>query len=107
MSSPISSRISPPATSNAGSVIPNILKISCPQTANTVNTIQAVNEPLRAIRLRRSGVMLPVIARKEGIVANGSTRKKIELSANTEKRTSGAWLNSFNAVCAGLVHITS
>jgi hypothetical protein len=39
-------------------------------------------------------------------VANGSTRKKIELSARTEKRTIGAVLNAFNATSAGFVQIT-
>jgi hypothetical protein len=53
---------------------------------------------------RRVGA-LSVMARNEGIAAKGSTRKKIELSASTEKRTSGAWLNSFNAISAGLVQI--
>jgi hypothetical protein len=56
--------------------------------------------------LRRAGSALSVIARNDGIAANGSTRKKIELSASSEKRTIGAWLNSFNAVVAGLVNST-
>jgi hypothetical protein len=47
------------------------------------------------------------MAKKEGIAAKGSTRKKIELSASTEKRTMGAVLNSFNASEAGLVQIIS
>ena len=105
MSSPISSRISPPAISNAGSVIPKSRKINCPPTAKLVSTMKQVSAPLRAIRLRRAASALPVIARNEGIAANGSTRKKIELSASTEKRTSGAVLNSFSAVAAGLVQI--
>jgi hypothetical protein len=37
------------------------------------------------------------------MAANGSTRKKIELNANTEKRTRGAVRSSFNAISAGLV----
>jgi hypothetical protein len=45
------------------------------------------------------------MAKNEGIAAKGSTRKKIELSAKTEKRTSGAWLNSCNAISAGFVQI--
>jgi hypothetical protein len=62
---------------------------------------------LRAIRCRRAGSALSVIARNEGIAANGSTRKKIELSASNEKRTMGAVLNSVNAVSAVFVKITS
>ena len=95
MSRPISSRISPPAISKAGSVIPNSRKISCPPTAKLVSTMKQVSAPLRAIRLRRAGSAPSVIAKNDGIAANGSTRKKIELSASTEKRTSGAVLSSF------------
>src|ERR1039458_2019184 len=50
MSRPISNRISPPAISKAGSVIPNSLKISCPATAKLVSTMKHVIAPLRAIR---------------------------------------------------------
>jgi hypothetical protein len=45
------------------------------------------------------------MARKEGMAAKGSTRKKMELSASRLKRTRGARLNSFNATAAGLVQI--
>ena len=92
MSRPMSSRISPPAISNAGKVMPNMRKISCPATAKLVSTMKQVSEPLRAMRLRRRGSACCVMARNEGIAANGSTRKKMELSASTEKRTMGAWL---------------
>jgi len=105
MSSPISSRINPPAISNAGKVIPNKRKSSCPPTAKLVSTIKHVRAPLRAMRLRRAASPPSVIARNDPIAANGSTRKKIELSASTLKRTSGAWLSSCNAISAGLVHI--
>ena len=39
--------------------------------------------------------------------ASIATRKKIELSASSEKRTIGDWLRSFNAVVAGFVSSTS
>ncbi len=107
MSSPISSRISPPAISNAGSVIPNILKIICPPTAKLVSTMKQVIAPLRAMRLRRTGSALCVIARNDGMAANGSTRKKMELNASSEKRTQGTLFSSLNAASAGLVQITS
>jgi len=51
-----------------------------------------VNAAFRAILFRRTASTLCVIARKDGIAAKGSTRKKIELSASTENRTSGAVL---------------
>ena len=47
-------------------------------------------------RFRRAASAPSVIARNDGIAANGSTRKKIELNASTEKRTTGAVLSSFN-----------
>jgi hypothetical protein len=53
--------------------------------------------------LRRGGSALSVIAKKDGIAAKGSTRKKIELRASSEKRTIGAELKAFKAVSAGLV----
>jgi hypothetical protein len=46
------------------------------------------------------------MARNEGMAAKGSTRKKIELSASTEKRTRGAVLSALNATSAGFVQIT-
>jgi hypothetical protein len=86
--------------------MPNILKMSWPPTAKPVSTMKQVSAPLRAIRLRRTGSALSVMARKAGMAAKGSTRKKIELSASTAKRTHGTVLNSLNA-SAGLVQITS
>ena len=68
--------------------------------------MKQVIAPLRAMRLRRWGSARSVIARNDGIAANGSTRKKMELSASNEKRTIGDWLRSFNAVVAGLVRST-
>ena len=61
--------------------------------------MKQVSAPLRAMRLRRWPSEPTVIARNDPMAANGSTRKKMELSASTEKRTSGARLSSFNAVC--------
>ncbi len=87
MSSPISSRITPPAISNAGSVIPNIRKMYCPATANPLRKNNAVSEAFQAIRLRLASSLPAVTARNVGNAANGSTRKKIELSASTENRT--------------------
>jgi hypothetical protein len=40
------------------------------------------------------------------MVANGSTRKKMELNASSENRTMGAELISFSATSAGLVQNT-
>ena len=87
MSSPISSRITPPAISNAGSVIPNILKMYCPATANALSTTIAVTDAFHAIFRLRCGIAPAVTARNVGSAANGSTRKKIELNASTENRT--------------------
>jgi hypothetical protein len=43
------------------------------------------------------------MARNDGMAAKGSTRKKMELSASSEKRTMGARLISVRAISAGLV----
>jgi hypothetical protein len=77
----------PPANSNAGSVMPKTRKIPSPANANVPSTIKVVNAPLRAVRFRRAESEPAVMARKVGSAANGSTRKKIELSASSEKRT--------------------
>ena len=68
--------------------------------------MKQVREAFRAMRFRRGGSALSVIARKDGIAAKGSTRKKIELSASTAKCTHGTLVNSVNAAVAGLVKIT-
>ena len=83
-----------------------IEETSAPNSAVT-RCSQAMENAYRAIRFRRAASALSVIAINEGIAANGSTRKKIELNASTEKRTSGARLSSFSAIAAGLVQITS
>src|SRR5208283_2511765 len=102
MSRPMSSRISPPAISNAGNVMPNMRKMNWPAMAKLVSTMKQVIAPLRAIRLRRAASALSVMARKDGMAAKGSTRKKMELSASSEKRTMGAWLSSLIASAAEL-----
>ncbi len=77
----------PPAISNAGSVIPNIRKIYCPPSAKADKNTSAVSEAFPAI-LRRFAASAPAVtARNVGSAANGSTRKKIELSASSENRT--------------------
>ena len=55
--------------------------------AKEVSTMKQVNAPRSAIRFRRRASAPVVMARKVGIAASGSTRKKIELSASTEKLT--------------------
>ncbi len=77
----------PPAISNAGSVIPNILKMMCPATANALNTTSAVIEAFQAILRRRPASAPAVTARNVGNAAKGSTRKKMELSASAENCT--------------------
>jgi len=52
-------------------------KITRPASAKIVRTQKHVNAPLRAVPLRRFASQVSVIARNEGIAANGSTRKKI------------------------------
>ncbi len=69
--------------------------------------MKQVSAPLSAILLRRTASALSVMARNPGIAANGSTRKKIELSASTAKRTHGTLFSSLNAASAGFVQITS
>ena len=53
MSMPISSRITPPAISNAGNVMPNMRKISLPASAKVINTMKQVRAPRRAMRAHR------------------------------------------------------
>ena len=102
----MSSRINPPAISKAGSVMPNMRKMNCPARAKDVSTMKHVSAALRAMRLRRAVSAPAVMARNDPMAANGSTRKKIELSASTEKRTSGARVNSVRAASAGFVQLT-
>jgi hypothetical protein len=87
MSSPMRSRISPPAISNAGSVIPNKRKMYCPATAKLASTTKAVMLAFLAVARRSAAFSPSVTARNVGSAANGSTRKKMELSASKEKRT--------------------
>ena len=76
--------------SGALAPLPKMRKMIWPPTAKLVSTMKQVRAPLRAMRLRRAGSAPSVMARNEGMAAKGSTRKKMELSASTEKRTSGA-----------------
>jgi hypothetical protein len=87
ISRPISSRIIPPAISNAGSVMPNKRNRYVPAIAKNDRQTHAVRDALRAVRNRFSCVCPAVTARKVGSAANGSTRKKMELRASSEKRT--------------------
>jgi hypothetical protein len=59
--------------------------------------MKQVNAPLRAMFLRRAWSTPLVMARNDGMVAKGSTRKKMELNASRENRTMGAELISFSA----------
>ena len=63
--------------------------------------MKQVSDALKAMRLRRSGDAPAVMARKEPIAANGSTRKKIELTASSENRTYVEFCSSCSAVLAG------
>ena len=88
MSRPICSNMIPPAILNAGNVMPNILKIKLPATANVERTIAQVHAERRAIQRRSCGGESEVTARKSGITVKGSTRKKIEVAAsNANSRT--------------------
>ncbi len=86
--------------------MPNMWKITWPPRAKLVSTMKQVSAALRAMRLRRAASSCSVMARNDPIAANGSTRKKIELSASTQKCTHGAVRSSLNAVWAGLARST-
>jgi hypothetical protein len=78
----------PPAILNAGSVMPNILKIKLPASANEHSTIAQVIAERRATACRSSFGELAVTAKNMGITANGSTKKNTEVSAsNANSRT--------------------
>jgi len=83
MSSPIPIRMMPPAILNAGSVMPNILKIRLPASANEHSTIAQVNAERRATARRSAAVESAVTAKNNGITANGSTRKNTEVIASS------------------------
>ncbi len=80
-------RMTPPAISKAGRVMPNMRKISLPASAKVIRTMRQVSAPRRAMRCWRFLSAPSVMARKAGMAAKGSTRKKMELTAKTEKRT--------------------
>src|ERR1700728_5326702 len=87
MSMPMSMRMRPPAISNAGSLMPNSAKMNWPANANEINTMKHVRAAFQAIRRRRAGSTPLVMAMKEGMAAQGATRKKIELRASRENLT--------------------
>ena len=88
MSSPIPIRRIPPAILNAGSVMPNILKIRLPASANEHSTIAQVIAERRATARRSDEGEFAVTARNNGITANGSTRKNTEvIASNANSRT--------------------
>ena len=74
--------------------------------SKVVSTMKAGERALARHALAAGGSALSVMARNEGMAAKGSTRKKTELSASSEKRTMGAWLSWFKASAAGLVKLT-
>jgi hypothetical protein len=82
MSNPMPIRIIPPAILNAGNVMPNILKIKLPASANEHSTIVHVIAERLATARRSSFGELAVTAKNMGITANGSTRKNTEVSAS-------------------------
>src|SRR5271156_4939195 len=72
----------PPAILKAGRVIPNILKIRLPASANAQSTIPQVHAERRAISRRSVCGDSTVIAKNMGITAKGSTRKKTDVNAS-------------------------
>ena len=77
----------PPATSNAGRVMPKMRKMYCPAAAKALRMTSAVSEAFRAVRTRLAGSWSAVTERNVGRAAKGSTRKKMELRARRENRT--------------------
>ena len=69
--------------------------------------MKQVSAPLRAMRLRRAGSALGGNRQKRADGRKGIDQKEDGAEAPAaEKRTIGAWLNSFNAAAAGLVQST-
>src|ERR1700675_3113092 len=83
MSNPIRIRMMPPAILNAGSVIPNILKIQLPARANEHSTIAQVHAARRATCRRSDSDESAVTATNSGITVNGSTRKNTDVNASS------------------------
>ena len=63
-------------------VMPRILKMTVPATANASSTMAIVPHASRAVRKRCSGVLFGVIASNAGAVASGSTITNSELAAS-------------------------
>ena len=73
----------PPAILNAPIVIPKILKIRLPPSANAMSVIAQVHAPRRASTRRCAGASRAVIARNVGMTANGSTMNRIDVKIRT------------------------
>ncbi len=84
MSSPIRPRINPPAILKAASVMPNSLKIKVPAIENVSKTMKHVHAARTAMWRRWMRFESPVMARKVGTAAMGSTRTKIDVKAINE-----------------------
>ena len=80
ISSPMRMRMMPPAISNAGKVMPKRRKMRLPASANALNTMKHVSAAFLARRRCSPCPASAVMTRNAGIAANGSTRKKIEVS---------------------------
>jgi hypothetical protein len=78
ISSAIVKRRMPPATLNAGMVIPKKWKIAVPAAAKSESTISAVRQARRAIARCERRCSPPTSARKTGTQAMGSTIENSE-----------------------------
>src|SRR3989441_2200471 len=83
MSSAFRPMSTPPAILKAPIVIPKILKMMLPPSANAMSVIAQVHAPRRASRRRCSGESRTVIARNVGMTAKGSTMKRIDVKIRT------------------------
>jgi len=92
MSIATSQSMNPPAIRNAGSVTPNILRITSPADANMRSVIPAAMQAALAVFFRRSASSPRVKARYAGTTAIGSTRKRIDVNV-----TNANWPRSLNA----------
>src|SRR6185436_2545558 len=87
MSSAFSPIRTPPAILNAPIVIPKILKIRLPASANATSVIAHVHAPRRARTRRCGGESRYVMARKVGMTANGSTMKNTDVKMSSRSIT--------------------
>jgi hypothetical protein len=77
--------------------MPKNMKIKLPASAKLLNTRKQVHAARRAILRRRGCSESAVMARNDGMAANGSTRKKMELNATNEN-----WSNELKESCMGI-----